>query len=154
LQDEPAGRDIAAYQRALRDSQAETLRQQRLYEAILANTPDLAYVFDLQHRFIYANEGLLRMWGLPREEALGKTCLELGYERWHADMHDREIDQVVATRKPVRGEVPFAGTFGRRIYDYIFVPVFGADGEVEAVAGTTTSATRRPCATTGRSSTA
>src|SRR5215475_13522300 len=96
----------------------------RLYEAILANTPDLAYVFDLNHRFIYANEGLLKMWGKSWDEAIGKTCLELGYEPWHADMHNREIDQVAATKQPLRGEVPFSGTFGRRIYDYIFVPVF------------------------------
>ena len=41
------------------------------------------------------------------------------------------------------GEVPFTGTNGRRIYDYIFVPVFGADGEVEAVAGTTRDVTDR-----------
>src|ERR1044071_9387947 len=58
-------------------------------------------------------------------------------------MHDREIDQVVTTRGPVRGEVPFTGTNGRRIYDYIFVPVLGADGEVEAVAGTTRDVTDR-----------
>ena len=42
-----------------------------------------------------------------------------------------------------RDEVPFNGTNGRRIYDYIFVPVFGADGEVEAVAGTTRDVTER-----------
>lgn len=112
-------------------------RRERLYEAILANTPDFAYVFDLDHRFIYANEGLLRMWGKTQEEAFGKTCLQLGYEQWHAEMHDREIDQVVATKQPIRGEVPFNGTFGRRIYDYIFVPVLGPTGEVEAIAGTT-----------------
>jgi PAS domain S-box-containing protein len=41
-----------------------------LYEAILTNTPDLAYVFDMKHRFIYANEGLLKMWGKSREEAI------------------------------------------------------------------------------------
>ena len=58
-------------------------------------------------------------------------------------MHSREIDQVVATKQPIRGEVPFAGTFGRRIYDYIFVPVLGPDGEVEAVAGTTRDTTER-----------
>ena len=40
-------------------------------------------------------------------------------------MHDREIDQVRATKQPIRGEVPFTGTIGRRIYDYIFVPVSG-----------------------------
>ena len=77
------------------------------------------------------------------DEAIGKNCLELGYEPWHAAMHDREIEQVVATRQPVKGEVPFTGTFGRRIYEYIFVPVLGENGEVEAVAGTTRDVTDR-----------
>ncbi len=122
---------------------AESERRRRLYEAALSNTPDLVYVFDLGHRFVYANEGLLRMWGKTWDEAIGKTCLELGYEPWHAAMHDREIEQVVATKQPIRGEVPFTGTFGRRVYDYIFVPVLGENGEVEAVAGTTRDVTER-----------
>jgi PAS domain S-box-containing protein len=117
--------------------------QRRMYEAILTNTPDLAYVWNLEHRFIYANEGLLRMWGRTWEEAIGRNCLELGYEPWHAALHDREIEQVVATKQPVRGEVPFNGAFGRRYYDYLLVPVIGASGEVEAVAGTTRDVTER-----------
>jgi PAS domain S-box-containing protein len=127
----------------LRRSQAEAERQRRLYEAILANTPDLAYVFDLDHRFTYANEGLLKTWGRTREEAIGKNCLELGYEPWHAAMHGREIERVVATRQPIRGEAPFTGPLGRRIYEYIFVPVLGEGGEVEAIAGTTRDVTER-----------
>ncbi|MBX9623456.1 MAG: PAS domain-containing protein [Gemmataceae bacterium] len=125
---------------------AESDRQRRVYETILSNTPDLAYVFGLDHRFTYANDVLLRMWGRTWDEAIGKNCLELGYEPWHAALHDREIEQVVATRRPIRGEVPFAGTFGRRIYDYIFVPVLGADGAVVAVAGTTRDVTDRKAA--------
>ena len=121
----------------------ESERRRRVYETILSNTPDFAYVFDFQHHFVYANEPLLRMWGKTWDEAIGKTFLEIGYEDWHAAMHIREIEQVRATRKPIRGEVPFNGTMGRRIYDYIFVPVFGADGEVEAVAGTTRDVTER-----------
>ena len=118
-------------------------RRTRLYEAVLSSTPDLIYIFDLDHRFIYANQALLTMWGRTWDEAIGRNCLELGYEPWHAAMHDREIEQAVATKQPVRGEVPFTGTNGRRIYDYIFVPVFGADGNVEAVAGTTRDVTER-----------
>jgi PAS domain S-box-containing protein len=117
--------------------------QRRMYEAILTNTPDLAYVWNLEHRFIYANEGLLCMWGRSWDEAIGKNCLELGYEPWHAAMHDREIEQVIATKQPVRGEVPFNGAFGRRYYDYLLVPVIGSSGEVEAVAGTTRDVTER-----------
>src|SRR5579875_834082 len=118
-------------------------QQRRLYQTILSSTPDLVYVFDLNHRFVYANEALLTMWGKTAEEALGKNCLELGYEPWHAAMHDREIEQVIATKQPVRGDVPFSGTHGRRIYDYIFVPVIGMNGEVEAIAGTTRDVTER-----------
>ena len=121
----------------------QTERERRLYDTILSNTPDLAYVFDLNHRFIFANKALLAMWGRTWEESIGKNCLEIGYEPWHAAMHDREIEEVIATKKPVRGEVPFTGTNGRRIYDYIFVPVLGPEGDVEAIAGTTRDITER-----------
>lgn len=115
----------------------------QMYEAILSSTPDLVYIFDLDQRFVYANAALLAMWGKSWDEAIGKTCLELGYEPWHAEMHGREIDQVVASGESIRGEVPFHGTNGIRIYDYIFTPVFGADGRVTAVAGTTRDVTER-----------
>lgn len=121
----------------------ESDRRRRLYETVLSNTPDLIYVFDLNGRFTYANQALLEMWGQSWEEAIGKNCLELGYEPWHAEMHEREIAQVIASGRPVRGEVPFTGTNGTRIYDYIFVPIFSETGEVEAVAGTTRDMTER-----------
>jgi PAS domain S-box-containing protein len=128
---------------------SDSERRRRLYETFLENSPDLAYVFDLDHRFTYANRVLLNMWGTTWDEAIGKNCLELGYEPWHAEMHDREINQVISTKHFVRGEVPFAGQYGRRIYDYIFVPVLGPDGEVEAIAGTTRDVTERKQAEEG-----
>lgn len=121
-----------------------TAAKLRLYETVLDATPDLVYVFDLQHRFIYANQALLTMWGCSWDAARGKTCLELGYEPWHAAMHDEEIERVIATHAPIRGDVPFPHTtLGTRIYDYIFMPVLGPDGEVEAIAGTTRDVTER-----------
>ena len=114
-----------------------------LYEKVLSSTPDLIYVFDLNHRFLFANSALLHMWGKTWEEAIGKNCLELGYEPWHAEMHDREIQTVIATKHPIRGEVPFTGTDGRRIYDYIFVPIVDEHGKVTAVAGTTRDISER-----------
>jgi PAS domain S-box-containing protein len=123
--------------------EAERLRLVERYEAVLSNTPDLVYVFDLDHRFTYANKALLEIWGRTWDEAIGKNCLELGYPDWHAAMHDREIEEVVATGRPIRGEVAFTGTKGRRVYDYIFVPVIGPTGGVEAVAGTTRDVTDR-----------
>jgi PAS domain S-box-containing protein len=135
--------DIVRGRRTLAKVSEEAERRRRFFDTILSHTPDLVCVFDREHRFTYANAALLAMWGRTLEESIGRTCLELGYEPWHAAMHDREIDEVFASRQPIRGEVPFEGTNGRRIYDYIFVPIFDANGEVEAVAGTTRDVTDR-----------
>jgi PAS domain S-box-containing protein len=138
-------RELDELNRALKEARleldskhaSELANQKQMFEAVLANTPDLAYVWGLDHRFVYANEGLLKLWGKTSAEAIGKNCLELGYEPWHAELHGREIDQIIATKKPIRGEVPFTGAFGLRHYDYLLVPVLGANGDVVAVAGTT-----------------
>lgn len=134
---------LAASEARFRELAAASERQRRLYETVLTNTPDFVYVFSLDHKVLYANDALIKMWGRGHDGAIGKTFLEIGYEPWHAAMHDREIDQVRATREPIRGEAPFTGTNGRRMYEYIFVPVLGADGGVEAVAGTTRDVTDR-----------
>ncbi|MGN6639663.1 MAG: PAS domain S-box protein, partial [Mucilaginibacter sp.] len=123
---------------ALRQSTEQAEQQKRLYETITDSTPDLIYVFDLNYRFTYANRSLLAMWGKTWDTAIGKGLRDNGYEEWHAQMHEREIDQVRATKKPIRGEVSFPhAELGRRIYDYIFTPVLNKHGDVEAVAGTT-----------------
>lgn len=129
---------------ALRESREQSEQQKRVYETISSGTPDLMYVFDLNYRFTYANSALLTMWGKTWDNAIGKGLLENGYEPWHAEMHEREIDQVKATKQPVRGEVSFPhATLGTRVYDYILTPVVNEQGEVEAVAGTTRDVTER-----------
>ncbi|RZJ53160.1 MAG: PAS domain S-box protein [Flavobacterium sp.] len=113
-------------------------QQKRLFDSITNNTPDLVYVFDLSYKFTYANKALLAMWGKSKEDAIGKGLRENGYEEWHALMHEREIDAIVATKKRIRGTVSFPhAELGSRVYDYILTPVFNEQGEVESVAGTT-----------------
>jgi PAS domain S-box-containing protein len=125
---------------ALRSS--ELNRLVRLYETILSTTDDFAYVFDTQGRFLYANKRLLEVWARNLDQVIGKTCYDLGYPTWHADMHMREIEQVVKTKEQIRGEVPFTGDSGiSGIYDYIFKPVLDAEGNVEAIIGTTRDVT-------------
>lgn len=142
-----AASDITEHKKAEQALKETTIRaeqQKRVYETITSGTPDLMYVFDLNYIFTYANEALLTMWGKTWDTAIGKGLLENGYEPWHAEMHEREIDTVRATKKPIRGEVSFPhATLGVRVYDYILIPVFDEQGEVEAVAGTTRDVTER-----------
>ena len=119
-------------------------QQRRLYETITSSTPDLLYVFDLDYRFTYVNQALLNMWGKTWEDSIGKTLLENGYEPWHAEMHEKEIDEIKKTKLPIRGEVSFPhAVLGSRVYDYIFTPVFDENGDIEVIAGATRDVTDR-----------
>ncbi len=139
--------DVTSRKRAENEREAIATRLRRLtaiHETVLSGINDFAYVFDLEGRFLYANRPLLELYGRPLDDVVGKTFSQLGYPAWHAEMHLREIAQVVATKKPFQGEIPFRGESGMSgIFDYIFTPVFGADGRVEAVAGTTRDVTER-----------
>ncbi len=114
----------------------------RVYETILATTDDFVYIFDPQGRFLYANPCLLKVWAKSLDQIVGKTCFELGYPQWHAEMHMREIEQIVRDKHPIRNVVFFAGASGiSGNYDYIFKPVLDAHGEVEMIVGTTRDVT-------------
>ncbi len=119
-------------------------RLSRLYEILLSTTDDFAYVFDTQGRFLYANTRLLKVYARTLDQVVGKTCYDLGYPTWHADMHMREIQDIVRTKQPIRGEVPFTGDSGIfGVYDYIFQPVLDSSGNVEVIVGTTRDVTER-----------
>ena len=122
---------------------AEADRQRRLFDTVLSNTPDFNYTFDLEGRFTYVNAALLALWGKESSEAVGKTFFELDYPPALADRLHRQIRQVIDTRQPVRDETPYTSAAGERQYEYIFVPVVGAGGAVEAVAGSTRDVTDR-----------
>ncbi|MBL9169498.1 MAG: PAS domain S-box protein [Verrucomicrobiales bacterium] len=131
---------ITAMQTLLRQEEDRA----RLFEATLASITDLAYTFDLEGNWIYANQPLLKLWGKSLEEITGKSSLELGYDPELAWRLKAQVQQVIATRKPVRGETYFTSASGEEDYhEYIFSPVFAPDGRVAAVTGTTRLTTER-----------
>ncbi len=123
----------------------EQLRKQwHTFDTALSNTPDFTYIFDLEGRFTYVNRALLSLWQKSLEDALGKNFFDLAYPAELAERLQRQIQQVIDTRQPVRDYTPFTGPTGEtRHYEYIFVPVVGANRQVEAVAGSTRDVTEQ-----------
>ncbi|MCF3648943.1 PAS domain S-box protein [Synoicihabitans lomoniglobus] len=118
--------------------------QAQLFDATLSNITDLAYSFDLQGRWIYANKPLLNLWGKSLEEITGKSCLELGYPPDLARTLESQIQQVIETKTAFRGETPYVSGDGKLDeHEYIFNPVLDASGNVTAVVGTTRLITAR-----------
>ncbi len=123
----------------------EQLRQQwHTFDTALSNTPDFTYVFDLEGRFTYVNRALLSLWQKPLEDAVGKNFFDLEYPPDLAERLQRQIQQVIDTKEPLRDHTPFTGPDGETgHYEYIFVPILSRNGDVEAVAGSTRDVTER-----------
>ena len=83
------------------------------------------------------------LWQKEADEAVGKNFFELDYPPDLAERLQRQIQEVIESKGRVSDETPFTSAFGTRYYEYIFVPVLGPDGEVEAVAGSTRDITER-----------
>jgi PAS domain S-box-containing protein len=116
----------------------------RLFDQLLSSITDFAYTFDLDGRFTFINKPLLDLWGLRLDEAVGKNFFDLKYPDDLAAKLQRQIQQVIETRQRVVGETPYTSLTGAGgYYQYIFSPVTGPDGSVEAIAGTTRDITEQ-----------
>ena len=115
-----------------------TVEQTRQFDRVLSSITDFAYTFDLDGRFTFINKPLLDLWGLTLDQAVGKNFFDLKYPDDLAAKLQEQIQQVIRTRRRLVDETPYTSPTGAGgYYQYIFSPVIGASGEVEAVAGST-----------------
>lgn len=128
---------------ALQQTSAELERQVQRFDAITTSVPDFIYTFDQSGRFTYSNQQLLNLLQKTLAEVLGKNFFDLEYPIDLATRLQNQIQQVIETRQPVRDETPYTSVVGTRAYEYIFVPLFDANGAVESVAGVTRDITER-----------
>lgn len=113
-------------------------------ELALSSITDFVYTFDRDGRFLYVNKALLDLWGLTLEQAVGKNFFDLQYPAQLATKLQDQIQQVIRTGKGLSDETPYTSPTGAGGYfEYIFRPVFDADGDVEIVAGSTRDITAR-----------
>jgi PAS domain S-box-containing protein len=118
-------------------------QQLRKIDGVVSAVPDFIYTFDLAGRFTYVNQPLLDLWQKTLDQAIGKNFVELEYPTELAERLQHQIQQVITTQQPLKDETPYTSTFGEQIYEYIFVPLFDANGDIEGVAGITRAITER-----------
>jgi PAS domain S-box-containing protein len=139
-------RDVTASTRTALDLKRlaeETDRQRRTLDAVLSNSSDHNFVFDLHGRCSYANQALLSTWGLTLQQSVGRSLLELRYTPALAAQLEQQFRQVIEAAQEVRGETTYVGAEGLRHYEYVCAPVINAQGEVVAIAGSSRDITER-----------
>jgi len=91
---------LGAVQDITEKKEAEKKLQDSLHqqEAILNNIPDMAWMKDLDSRYIAVNEQFLRVSGLTTEDVIGKTDAEI-WERSFAEMYRKDDLEVIQSGK-------------------------------------------------------
>jgi two-component system CheB/CheR fusion protein len=120
-------------------------QQARIFNKTLTHISDFAYIFDRDGRFIYSNQPLLDLLGVTLEQIIGKNFFDLNYPEELAARLQKQIQYVFDTGEIVKDETPFISPAGEPgFYEYIFTPVFGADGKsIESIVGSTRVVTER-----------
>lgn len=131
--------------RQLSEARAQHVKQQaQTFDSALNNITDFVYTFDRMGRFTYSNKPLLDLLDISLEDIIGKNFHQLPYTPELATTLLAHIHHVVATGTQVLDETPFISPSGKEgYYEYIFTPVFGDDGQVAVVAGSTRDITER-----------
>jgi len=134
-------RRIAA---ALQDLALRTEQRERILSTTLSSISDFAYIYDRQGRFIFANQPLLDLWGTTLEAVVGKNFSDLGYPDELAKRLQRQVQEVIETKRSITDETAYTSPSGvAGYYEYIFSPVVATDGTVDFVAGSTRDVTER-----------
>jgi PAS domain S-box-containing protein len=125
-------------------ARAVLANRSRFLEATLSSIPDFVYAFDPQRRFAYANPAMLKLFGLPANQLLGRTFADLDYPADLADRLNDYIDLVLRDGVTVEDEVFYRSPTGYGAYfAFLWGPVRAKDGSVELVVGVSRDTSER-----------
>jgi PAS domain S-box-containing protein len=132
---------------ALRKSQEEALETGRLAQrALLDNQPHLAWLKDVDGRFLAVNKVFAEACGQSSPEALvGKTDLDV-WPRELAEAYRADDAAVMAAGRQKAVEEPIAGVDGTRWFETYKSPVYAPDGSVVGTTGVARDVTERKLA--------
>jgi PAS domain S-box-containing protein len=135
-----ARRQFADVRRRI-DTLYETLRENRqLLETVLENSPANIYAKRKDGRYIYLNHEMEVTHDVTREQALGRTDLEL-FPREMAEQNRTNDVAAMMTGKLTEVEERVMGRTGERLFLAKKVPLISSNGKVEGMCGISTDIT-------------
>ncbi|MBW4500127.1 MAG: PAS domain S-box protein [Scytonema hyalinum WJT4-NPBG1] len=115
--------------------EAELRRREQRFKTLAENSPDIISRIDSEFRHIYVSPAIEQVTGIPAEEFIGKTNIDLGMPPESCRLWHENWQQIFTTGQSRSIEFNFEALNGTRWYQSRFVPEFAADGTVESIIG-------------------
>ncbi|WP_052292278.1 hybrid sensor histidine kinase/response regulator [Methanosphaerula palustris] len=113
-----------------------TLREsEEKFRSLAESSPDYIMRYDQKCRHTYMNPAALLASGLTKEQIIGKTHRESGYDDDLSKFWEERITGVFETRKPFQTQFAWDSVDGRVVLDWMLTPEFSDDGTVRSVLG-------------------
>ncbi|HEX8428661.1 PAS domain-containing hybrid sensor histidine kinase/response regulator [Hymenobacter sp.] len=122
------------------------IAERDFFETVLQNLPTGVAIFDLHHRYQYVNLTAVRSQEV-REWIIGKDnfeyCTHFNHPRTLALQREEKFRQAVQEGSEVTWEETFESATGPRHWLRLFQPVFGPDGKLRLMVGSSADITDR-----------
>lgn len=126
------------------DLSARTDLRERMLSTLLSSISDCAYIYGRNGRLLFANRQMLDLWGIPLEQALGRSHFDFDHPCGVAEKFQQAVQEVVRSAQSLSFDAPFGGSaHSERFFEHLYSPVLAADGSVEFVVGTTRDISER-----------
>lgn len=123
-------------------AEAELLQREQEFRAVVENTPDIIVRYDRNLRHLYINPSIERALGIPPDQFIGKTALELGFTDERSQSWYAALQHVFETGQSHAIKYEFPNPKGElRLYQARFVPEVIEAGQTATVLGVATDVT-------------
>jgi PAS domain S-box-containing protein len=113
----------------------EKKENEEKYKSLAENSQDYIMRYDDQGRHLYQNQAAYRVSGYSKEEFIGKTHEELGFDKKLCDVWGKRITEVFHTGKPSGEIFSWDSEEGMVYLDWRVFPEFDKKGNVKTVLG-------------------
>lgn len=115
--------------------EAELRRREQRFKTLAENSPDIISRIDSEFRHLYVSPAIEQITGIPAEEFIGKTNIDVGMPPENCRLWHENWQQIFTTGQSRSIEFNFQALNGTRWYQSRFVPELAADGTVESIIG-------------------
>lgn len=112
-------------------------RSEKRFRGLAESSQDYIMLIDQNLRHAYLNPAGELLYGLPEEEVLGKTLLEIGYDQELSSLIEADIQEVFSKKSTKQNLYAWERSDNKTFLDLRLSPILNSEGNVEFVLGIT-----------------